>query len=265
MKQDLDGNENGIIEIEKSVKKSECNDISKLKRKEYNKIYYNRHRQQCLKKCKEYNNKNKEFINEYKRTWHDENYKNYYEKNKLKIRKNKLNYYYKTRMQRKEKVKSYRLKNIDKIKSESKIYNKNYRMKNKDKFFKYYKSYYIKNKNEHNLYSKIYNSKRYKSDPIFKLSIVCRSRIRQILKLGYYKTKHTIELVGCSWNNLKLNIEKQFKPGMSWINYGKLGWHIDHIIPLSSAKSQKEMEKLCHYTNLQPLWWYENLRKGNRI
>jgi len=50
---------------------------------------------------------------------------------------------------------------------------------------------------------------------------------------------------------------------MSWDNYGE--WHIDHIIPLCSATTVEELEKLCHYTNLQPLWAEENLFKGGKM
>jgi hypothetical protein len=63
---------------------------------------------------------------------------------------------------------------------------------------------------------------------------------------------------------LKQHLENQFQSGMNWKTYGKYGWHIDHIIPLSSAKTEKELYKLCHYTNLQPLWAKDNLIKGNR-
>jgi hypothetical protein len=52
---------------------------------------------------------------------------------------------------------------------------------------------------------------------------------------------------------------------MSWDNYGFYGWHIDHVIPLSSAKTEEEVYKLCHYTNLQPLWAEDNLKKGSKI
>jgi hypothetical protein len=52
---------------------------------------------------------------------------------------------------------------------------------------------------------------------------------------------------------------------MCWENYGKYGWHIDHIVPLSSAKTEEEIYKLCHYTNLQPLWSTDNLSKGCKL
>ena len=62
---------------------------------------------------------------------------------------------------------------------------------------------------------------------------------------------------------LKEHLELQFVDGMSWDNRSE--WHIDHIIPLSSAKTDEEIYKLCHYTNLQPLWAEDNLKKSNKI
>ena len=50
---------------------------------------------------------------------------------------------------------------------------------------------------------------------------------------------------------------------MCWENRNE--WHIDHIIPLSSSKTEEDVFKLCHYTNLQPLWVNENLQKSNKI
>jgi hypothetical protein len=66
---------------------------------------------------------------------------------------------------------------------------------------------------------------------------------------------------------LKKHLEQQFKEGMTWENYGTMGWHIDHINPCSSfdLTLQEERKKCFHYTNLQPLWWWENTSKGNRI
>ena len=71
------------------------------------------------------------------------------------------------------------------------------------------------------------------------------------------------DILGETFDNVRLHIEKQFKDGMSWSNFGE--WHIDHIVPLSSGKNQDEWVKLNHYKNLQPLWAKENLQKGARV
>ena len=63
------------------------------------------------------------------------------------------------------------------------------------------------------------------------------------------------ENLGCTYGELKKHMESQFKDGMTWENYGREGWHIDHIMPLSKGGSN-------HYTNLQPLWAADNISKG---
>jgi hypothetical protein len=82
---------------------------------------------------------------------------------------------------------------------------------------------------------------------------------------GGGKNKKTEMVVGCSKEFLKEHLEKQFKDGMSWENYGHAGWHIDHITPLASAKTEEEVYRLSHYTNLQPLWATENFKKNRFI
>ena len=90
-----------------------------------------------------------------------------------------------------------------------------------------------------------------------------RKRVRDILKLkGELKKDATFELIGCSPKELVQHLQTQFTNGMSWENYGE--WHIDHIIPLSSAKTIDDIKRLCHYTNLQPLWAKDNLKKSNK-
>lgn len=66
--------------------------------------------------------------------------------------------------------------------------------------------------------------------------------------------------VGCDHLELRGHIEAQFRTGMSWSRYRH--WEVDHIEPLSSARSLNDLIALCHYSNLQPLWRSENLRKG---
>lgn len=88
-----------------------------------------------------------------------------------------------------------------------------------------------------------------------------RSRIRVfILSRGIRKRKKTFELIGCTWSELKSHLESQFGSGMSWDNYGQ--WHIDHKIPM--AAFGKNLKKSCHFSNLQPLWAKDNLRKHTK-
>ena len=82
--------------------------------------------------------------------------------------------------------------------------------------------------------------------------------------MNIVKNNSSIKIIGCYPNFLKEHLEKKFTEGMSWDRMGK-EIHIDHIIPLSSAKSEDEIYKLCHYTNLQPLWAEDNLKKSNKI
>ncbi len=70
-------------------------------------------------------------------------------------------------------------------------------------------------------------------------------------------------MLGCDWHHLKAHIEKQFVRGMGWHNMSK--WHIDHIVPLASARNEKELMMLAHFSNLRPLWVEENLKKGDLI
>ena len=90
-----------------------------------------------------------------------------------------------------------------------------------------------------------------------------RSRVHQALKRD--KKNHTIEYLGCDINTFKQHIEKQFKDGMSWDNYGS-EWHIDHIVPLKYNNPTLEQTiKRLNYKNTQPLWASENVSKGNRF
>ena len=109
-----------------------------------------------------------------------------------------------------------------------------------------------------------YYKNKKKSDIIFKISTTIRSMISSYIKSnGIKKSKKSEEIIGCKFKDLKIHLELKFKDGMKWENYGM--WHIDHIIPISYAKSEEEIYKLNHYTNLQPLWAKDNLSKGNRF
>lgn len=91
-----------------------------------------------------------------------------------------------------------------------------------------------------------------------------RTRIYLAVKRNQ-RAGHLPELLGCSVPELRQYLESRFKPGMNWGNYGQ--WHIDHVKPCAVFDMSKpEEQRACfHYTNLQPLWWNENVAKGARI
>jgi hypothetical protein len=126
--------------------------------------------------------------------------------------------------------------------------------------YKKHKKWVENNKERRRKYNNSYNSERLKNDILFKLARNIRIRINRFLK---NKTNKSNDILGCSILTLKNHLEHKFIENMSWDNYGD--WHIDHIIPLSSAKNEEEIYRLCHYTNLQPLWAEDNLKKSNKI
>lgn len=112
----------------------------------------------------------------------------------------------------------------------------------------------------------INHHKRYKTDPLYKIKLSLRNRLNIFLRSKNFKKDNisAIRDLGCSIEELKTHLESKFQPGMSWDNYGRKGWHIDHIKPLAlyNLLDQEELKQASHYTNLQPLWWQDNLRKG---
>ena len=103
-------------------------------------------------------------------------------------------------------------------------------------------------------------------DPCGHLKNIVSTRVRDALKNS--KTERTLEYLGCDIIFYREYLEKQFKPGMTWDNYGE--WQIDHIIPIMYKENEEneitleETIKRLHYTNTQPLWAYENNSKSNR-
>jgi hypothetical protein len=100
-----------------------------------------------------------------------------------------------------------------------------------------------------------------------KLKRLLRTRVSDALLGKKDKGGSAVRDLGCSIEELKAYIESKFMPGMTWENRGKKGWHIDHIIPLSAfnLSNEEQFRAACHYTNLQPLWAIDNIRKGPRF
>ena len=113
-------------------------------------------------------------------------------------------------------------------------------------------------------YFRIYQNKRNKVDVNHRLSGSLRARIRAAIKRDKAtKSLSTTKLVGCTIKELKKHLELKFDSKMSWKNYGN--WHVDHIVAVTKfdLTNPEEQKKCFHYTNLQPLWATDNLRKSN--
>jgi hypothetical protein len=110
----------------------------------------------------------------------------------------------------------------------------------------------------------IYRKERAERDDLYKATLIARTVIRKaITRGGYKKNSRTESILGCDYLTFKQHIESMFVDGMSWQNRNE--WHIDHIIPISSAMDETHLLRLNHFTNLQPLWIQENLIKSNTI
>lgn len=105
---------------------------------------------------------------------------------------------------------------------------------------------------------------RIANDPVYALRDRLRRRLNYALATkGFSKNGKTEKILGCSWKEFYKHIEANFKKGMTWENRGE--WEIDHIVPYASAKTEDEIYKLSHYTNLQPLWMSENRSKSDTV
>jgi len=142
-------------------------------------------------------------------------------------------------------------------------YVKNWTIKNKSRRLEIQKKYRDENKESCLKLVREYKKKKYQTDLIFRLKDNISSSIRRYLTVK--KSKKTIDILGCNIEFFIEYIESKFTDGMTWDNHTKFGWHLDHIIPLSSASTEEDLYKLNHYTNYQPLWWRDNLSKSNKI
>jgi hypothetical protein len=107
-------------------------------------------------------------------------------------------------------------------------------------------------------------AKRLASNPVFSMAARMRSYLSSSLRYNSWaKHKRTEEVLGCTFVDFKAHIEKQFLSGMSWEN--RRAWHVDHIVPVSSAKTADELMALFHFTNLRPMWARDNIAKGNEM
>jgi hypothetical protein len=190
--------------------------------------------------------------------------KEYYLKNKEKISaKNKLKYE-KDKEKIIESVKKYYELNRSEIIKKKKVYRDNNKeiIKEKRNISEAFRKDEIKKrKNE-------YVKNRVKTDKLFKVRVNVSSLIRETFKnKKFKKNTKTASILGCSFEQFKQYIESKWESWMNWDNYGnpKDGviepnktWDLDHIIPIATAKTEDDVIRLNHYTNLQPLCSYDN-------
>jgi hypothetical protein len=193
---------------------------------------------------------------------HEFNKKNY-EKNKEAIKKASSTYYYLNHEENK-----LRRRMAQKMNPYYKMYQKTYHKEHREEALKKMNEYY--NENTEKILKKQYENKkeRLKTDIDYRLKETLSSRMRMaIMHHRGLKESSAIELLGADIKIVREYLEKQFKDGMSWKNHGTSGWHIDHIIPCDKfdLTIPEEQKKCFHYTNLQPLWFIDNLKKSNLI
>lgn len=152
-----------------------------------------------------------------------------------------------------------------------KEYHKAYQSKNKEKMREKQNKWFQNNKELQ--YERVKQFKKLNPDkvklrlqkPLVKIANRIRTRLWHAVKGGTVSGSAVRDL-GCTIEELKVHLESQFQPGMSWDNWTTDGWHIDHIVPLCSfdLTDPEQLKKACHYTNLQPMWAEDNLKKGRR-
>ncbi len=227
-----------MVEIRTCIKCGKIKPLSEYRfRKEVG--LYRRDCKQCgREKNKEYNKNNRE-----KRR---ENAREYRKNNPEKMRENAKKHYHENKEYYYIKLKLWKEKNPDYTKE----YSREYRKNNTDRLKEWQREY---------------QRIKYHSNINYKLRMLIGGRIRRVLNQSRVnKNNTTLELLGCSFRELKEHIENNFKKDMSWNLLYKGEIHIDHIQPCASFDlTDPEQQKQCfHYSNLQPLWAEENHKKG---
>lgn len=221
-------------------------------KKEYLKRYQEMNKEKIAEQRKAYRHQNKDRVALQK--------KSYAERNKDQVKKSQAAKYEKNKERYLQQMKEKYAANSEEIKKQRMAYY----YKNRESVLAAQKESSRKNKERERPQKAAYCRRRREVDVNFLLIGRMRCRINDALRIGKFpKTGKTEELLGCDMETLRIHIESKFKAGMTWGN--RELWHIDHIMPLSSASTIEEINMLFHYRNLQPLWAEENLKKGSRV
>lgn len=252
------------LEVGRKYREEHREEINAKARENYdpekNHKYYEEHKEEILASQRIKRDENKDEINRKNR----EQYNNDPE---YKSKVNERNHEWYHNGGGKEKMAVSGKNRYEENKEEILKTNKEYRDTNKDKInARRRESNTREKKDKRNEYLR-----GYYSIPENKIAKNLRNRLRMALKQNQ-KRGSAVKDLGCSIEDLKTYLEDQFYPNpktgevMSWENYGRKGWHIDHITPLCQfdLKDRAQTKKACHYTNLQPLWFCDNIEKRNK-
>ena len=152
-----------------------------------------------------------------------------------------------------------------------KIQKREWRKNNSEHVSDYDKEYYLANKDSKRKSNLEARKRRRKNNPLLKIQESYSSSLRRAFQ-SIFKQKNvkSSQVLGCTNEEFREFLESKFYnhpitgEQMSFDNYGLYGWHLDHIVPISTAKSEEDVKQLSHYSNIQPLWAEDNLKKSNK-
>lgn len=178
--------------------------------------------------------------------------------------------------EQRERNRRYYEANKDKIKQRSRDWRARNHERAKSVASAYKKAHgrrmYEKTKEARNKWHWQYQKAKAAKDPSFRMRRwICfhmnRALAKHLSGRNVTKASRIVQLLGCDWKSFVSHVESQFQRGMTWGNHGQSGWHFDHIAPLSSfdLTDESQLKKACHFTNVQPLWAADNIRKGGKV
>jgi hypothetical protein len=243
-------------EVKARIKEHNAKPEVKTRAKEYNAEYYAK---------PEIKARRKEYMAEYRakpesKARRKETDAEYKAKPEVKARTKEYNAEYYAKPETKARKKEYNAK--PESKARQREYHAKYHAKPETKARA--KEYYAKPEAKAKRNARL--KERYDSEKNIKLTVILRSRQFQVLK-GKSKSASAIKLLGCTVDEALQHLENQFQPGMTWDNWSLDGWHVDHIKPCASFDMEdEEQQKECfHWSNLQPLWGIDNIKKGDKL
>lgn len=218
----------------------------KRDRRAYNRRYWAKNKERLQGYSRAYQKANKLRLNAQKRARYFDFQRahklDYYRRNRQRILQQKRDYY----VRKRHIIDAWRARNIDRIRTA----NRRWHQENR----------------ERSLELRRLNSRRRRERPAQRIAGNVRRTIGKWVKRGIKKIAKSEVLLGCSFDEFRRHLERQFRSGMNWNNYGR-AWHIDHIIPCSAFDlTQPEQLRRCfHFTNQRPLWARSNMRKGAKV